>query len=95
MKIKFTAPGRDDVLFEGSVCGDVELSEVYSGIGIQTECAHFGIAARDCGLEIVTGTPGPHCFSIQIDPGSGKWRLEVNGKTVWKEGAPSVPPTNA
>lgn len=86
MKIKFRAPGSADLLFEAVLCGDVELSEVYNGVGIQTEDAHFGIAARDCGLEIVTGTPTPHSFAVQIDPDTGKWRLEVNGETVWNEG---------
>ena len=33
-------------------CGEVTMENVYNGIGIDTDQGHFGIAQRDCGIEV-------------------------------------------
>ena len=50
MKIKIKVGDYKTVM---DVEGIVELSEVYNGVGIETDQGHFGIAMRDNGIEVL------------------------------------------
>lgn len=53
MKIKISWPGDDKGITIDASSSDVVCTDVFCGIGVQTDIGHFGIAQRDGVVEIL------------------------------------------